>query len=221
MESEKYLEGKMTFKPPFFENISFHEWKIRFESYVKSIDYDLWLIISSGDFQPTKTIFERQEKCFTKMLNKNNEAKIIIFKALPRNEYERIFFCQTANDMWNCLLNTHQEECFVKESSAYKMIVNESIVDKYLVEMSTNATNVNILCEGKDDEYSMPYVKNKQEGCLEITIEKESSDDDDSSSESEDEEYAKVVKEFKSPSRQRRLDLPQVRARNIVERISI
>ena len=92
MESEKYLEGKMTFKPPFIENISFREWKIRFESYVKSIDYDLWLIISSGDFQPAKTIFERQENCFTRMLNKNNEAKIIIYKALPRNEYERYFF---------------------------------------------------------------------------------------------------------------------------------
>ena len=63
--------------------------------------------------------------------------------------------------MWNCLLNTHQEECFVKESSAYKLIVNESIVDKYLVEMSTSATNANILCEGNYGENSMPYVKNK------------------------------------------------------------
>ena len=92
MESERYLEGKMTFKPPFFENISFREWKNRFESYLKSLDYGPWLIVSSVDFQPTKTIFERQGNYFTRMLSKNNEAKIIIYKALPRNEYEKIFF---------------------------------------------------------------------------------------------------------------------------------
>ena len=152
MESEKYLEGIMAFKPPFFENISFLKWKNRFESYVKSIDYDLWLIISSGDFQPTKTIFERQDICFKRMLDKNNEAKIIIYKALPTIEYERIFFCQTTNDMWKSLLNFHQEECQVKENLAYKIVVNESIVDKYLVEMSTGATNLNVLYEGNDEK---------------------------------------------------------------------
>ena len=49
MESKKYLEWNVTFKPPFFENISFLEWKNRFESYVKLIDYDLWHVISIGD----------------------------------------------------------------------------------------------------------------------------------------------------------------------------
>ena len=101
MESEKYLEGNIVFKPPYFENISFLEWKIRFETYVKSIDYNLWQVISIGDFQPINTIFKEQNKL----------AKIIIFKALPRDEYEKILFCQTANDMWKNLLNLHQEEC--------------------------------------------------------------------------------------------------------------
>ena len=64
--------------------------------------------------------------------------------------------------------------------------------------MSTSATSSNFLCDGNDGENSMSHVKSKQEGCIEITIEKELSDDDDSSSESEDEEYAKVVKEFKN-----------------------
>jgi hypothetical protein len=54
----------MTFKPPYLENISFLEWKNRFESYVKSIDYCLWHVISIGDFQPIKTIFEEQDNYF-------------------------------------------------------------------------------------------------------------------------------------------------------------
>ena len=56
MESEKYLEGKMIFKPPYFENENFSEWKNKFENYVKSIDQDLWHIISIGE--SLKTIFK-------------------------------------------------------------------------------------------------------------------------------------------------------------------
>ena len=188
MESEKYLEGNIVFKPPYFENISFLEWKIRFETYVKSIDYNLWQVISIGDFQPINTIFKEQNKL----------AKIIIYKALPNDEYERIIFCQTANEMWKNLLNFHQEECQAKENNTYKLIINESIVDKYLVEINTSATSSNLSCEGNDAENSISHDESKQEGCIEVTIEKELSDDDYSSSESEDEEYAKVVKEFKS-----------------------
>ena len=78
MESEKYLEGNMTFKPPYFENTSFLEWKNRFESYVKLIDYDLWHVISIGNFQSTKTTFEKQDNYFKKMIDKNDIAKMII-----------------------------------------------------------------------------------------------------------------------------------------------
>ena len=92
MESEKHLEGSMIVKPPYFENISFLEWKIIFENFVKSIDIDLWYIISFGDFQPTKTIFDKDDKNYKRMLDKNNKAKLIIYKALPRHEYEKVFF---------------------------------------------------------------------------------------------------------------------------------
>ena len=62
MESEEYLEGSLIVKPPYFENISFLDRKIVFENFVKSIDIDLWYIISFGDFQPTKTIFDKEDK---------------------------------------------------------------------------------------------------------------------------------------------------------------
>ena len=81
---------------------------------MKSINYDFWHVISIGDFQPTKTIFEKQDNYFKITLDKNNVAKMIIYKALPRIEYERIFFCQAANDMWKSLLNFHQEKCQAK-----------------------------------------------------------------------------------------------------------
>jgi len=50
MEFEKYLEGEFMQTLPLFENYTFLEWKNKFENYVKSIDLDLWHVISIGDF---------------------------------------------------------------------------------------------------------------------------------------------------------------------------
>ncbi|GJR00159.1 retrovirus-related pol polyprotein from transposon TNT 1-94 [Tanacetum coccineum] len=44
-----------------------------------------------------------------KKLAKNNEAKMVLYNALPKKEYERIFMCKTAKDIWQSLLITHQE----------------------------------------------------------------------------------------------------------------
>ncbi|GJU88540.1 hypothetical protein Tco_1300963 [Tanacetum coccineum] len=52
MDFNKYLEGQSMQRPPLFESDSFIYWKNRFETYVKSIDLDLWHVITNGDFQP-------------------------------------------------------------------------------------------------------------------------------------------------------------------------
>ncbi|GJZ52031.1 hypothetical protein Tco_0606546 [Tanacetum coccineum] len=100
MDSDKYLEGKSMQRPPLFESDSFIYWKNRFETYVKSKDLDLGHVITNGDFQPivqnlkTKLDevipFGKQTNDLKKRLAKNNEAKMVIYKALPRKEYERI-----------------------------------------------------------------------------------------------------------------------------------
>ncbi|GKB29851.1 hypothetical protein Tco_0869252 [Tanacetum coccineum] len=103
MDSDKYLEGQSMQRPPLFESDSFIYWKNRFETYVKSKDLDLWHVITNGDFQPiiqnpeTKldevVPFENQTDDLKRRLAKNNEAKMVIYNALPRKEYERIFMC--------------------------------------------------------------------------------------------------------------------------------
>ncbi|GKA07041.1 hypothetical protein Tco_0686265, partial [Tanacetum coccineum] len=50
-----------------------------------------------------------------KGLQKNNEAKMVIYNALPRKEYERIFMCNTAKEIWKTLLITHQGNSQVKK----------------------------------------------------------------------------------------------------------
>ncbi|GKC50967.1 hypothetical protein Tco_1073712, partial [Tanacetum coccineum] len=118
MESEKYLEGKSMQRPPLFESDGFIYWKNRFETYVKSKDLDLWHVITDGDFPPIQfnpetkkdeiVSFHKQDDDLKKKLAKNNEAKMVIYNALPRKEYERIFMCQTAKEIWDTLLITHQ-----------------------------------------------------------------------------------------------------------------
>ena len=70
MESERYLEGNSLKGPSFFENINFTKWKNRFESYVKSIDQDLWHVFSIDDFQPTEIDFENQTENFKRKFYK-------------------------------------------------------------------------------------------------------------------------------------------------------
>ncbi|GKC09467.1 retrovirus-related pol polyprotein from transposon TNT 1-94, partial [Tanacetum coccineum] len=96
----------------------------RFETYVKSKDLDLWHVITDGDFPPIQfnpetkkdeiVSFHKQDDDLKKKLAKNNEAKMVIYNALPRKEYERIFMCQTAKEIWDTLLITHQDNAFAK-----------------------------------------------------------------------------------------------------------
>ncbi|GJX72269.1 retrovirus-related pol polyprotein from transposon TNT 1-94 [Tanacetum coccineum] len=118
MDSDKYLEGQSMQRPPLFESDSFIYWKNRFETYVKSKDLDLWHVITNGDFQPIEQNpetkldevipFKKQSDDLKKKLAKNNEAKMVIYNALPRKEYERIFMCNMAKEIWKTLLITHQ-----------------------------------------------------------------------------------------------------------------
>ncbi|GKE23590.1 hypothetical protein Tco_1435102 [Tanacetum coccineum] len=126
MESEKYLEGKSMQRPPLFESDGFIYWKNRFETYIKSNDLDLWHVIIYGDFSPIQynpetkkdetVSFNKQNDDLKKKLAKNNEAKMVIYNALPRKEYEIIFMCKTAKEIWDTLLITHQGNSQVNDN---------------------------------------------------------------------------------------------------------
>ncbi|GJZ95087.1 zf-CCHC domain-containing protein [Tanacetum coccineum] len=110
-------------RPPLFESDSFIYWKNIFETYVKSKDLDLWHVITNGDFQPiiqnpeTKldevVPFEKQTDDLKRRLAKNNEAKMVIYNALPRKEYERIFTSNTAKKKLKNFVN-HLSSAFAR-----------------------------------------------------------------------------------------------------------
>ncbi|GJR43123.1 hypothetical protein Tco_1311226 [Tanacetum coccineum] len=166
MDSDKYLEGQSMQRPPLFESDSFIYWKNRFETYVKSKDLDLWHVITNGDFQPIQQNpetkldevipFEKQSDDLKKRLAKNNEAKMVIYNALPRKEYERIFMCNTAKEIWKTLLITHQGNNQVKDNKIdllvqqYEQFVisEDESIDSAFARFNTIITSPKALDEG-------------------------------------------------------------------------
>ncbi|GKA32476.1 retrovirus-related pol polyprotein from transposon TNT 1-94 [Tanacetum coccineum] len=250
MELEKYLEGQSMQRPPLFESDGFIYWKNRFETYVKSKDLDRWHVITFGDFphiqnnpktKKDKIVpFDKQNDDFKKKLVKNNEAKMVIYNALPRKDYERILMCKTAKEIWDTLLITHQDNAFARFNTIITSLkaLDESFSSKKYVRKFLRAlhlkwrTEVTAIKESNDltslslDELirnlkvfeviikkdsKMVKGKREQNRSLALKAKKESSDEDSSTSDSEDEEYVMTVKEFKKLFKRRRRFVGQPR----------
>ncbi|GKA54447.1 putative reverse transcriptase domain-containing protein [Tanacetum coccineum] len=182
MESEKYLEGQSMQRPPLFESDGFIYWKNRFETYVKSKDLDLWHVITDGDFPPIQNNpetkkdevvpFHKQNDDLKKKLAKNNEAKMVIYNALPRKEYERIFMCQTAKEIWDTLLITHQGNNQVKANKIdllvqqYEqfMIPEEESIDNAFAKFNTIITSLKALDEAQIEAQKPENLVNEDVG---------------------------------------------------------
>nr|GEX96155.1 DUF4219 domain-containing protein/UBN2 domain-containing protein [Tanacetum cinerariifolium] len=112
--------------------------------------------------------FEEQSDDLKKKLAKNNKAKMILYNALPKKEYERIFLCKTAKDIWESLLITHQGnsqvkdnkiDLFVQQYEQFTLFEEESI-DSGFARFNTIITSLNALDEGfSSKNYVMKFLK--------------------------------------------------------------
>ncbi|GJU42166.1 zf-CCHC domain-containing protein [Tanacetum coccineum] len=93
-----------------------------------------------------------------KKLGKNEEAKMTIYNALPRKEYERVFMCKTAKEVWHTLIITHQGNSQVKNcmidllTQEYEKfsISNKETIDSGFTRFNAIATSLKSL----DPDYS-------------------------------------------------------------------
>ncbi|GKB08011.1 hypothetical protein Tco_0836295 [Tanacetum coccineum] len=223
-------------RPPLYESNHFIYWKNRFETYVKAKDLDLWHIILNDDFPPlaknevTQILevvpFEQQDDDLKKKLGKNNEAKMVLYNALPKKEYERIFMCKMAKDISQSLLITHQGNSQVKDNKIdllvqqyeqFSILEKESI-DSGFARFNTIITSLKALDEGfSSKNYVRKFLRalhpkwrakftvieeSKDLSSLALdeligNLKKESSKDETLTSGSDDEEYAMAVRNFK------------------------
>ncbi|GKC90893.1 hypothetical protein Tco_1151542 [Tanacetum coccineum] len=150
-------------RPPLLEPNSFLFWKARFETYVKSKDIDLWQVNQNGNFyfevqdEETKLMkempYELLKGVKKKQLGKNEEAKMTIYNALPRKEYERVFMCKTAKEVWYTLIITYQGNSQVKNckidllTQEYERfsILNEETIDSGFTRFNAIVTSLKSL----------------------------------------------------------------------------
>ncbi|GJS48664.1 hypothetical protein Tco_0598785 [Tanacetum coccineum] len=133
MDSDKYLEGQSMQRPPLFE------------------------IAKNEVTQVLEVVpFEQQDDDLKRKLAKNNEAKMVFYNALPKKEYERIFMCKMAKDIWKSLLITHQGNSQVKDNkidilvqqSKQFTILEEEFIDSNFARFNTIITSLKALDEG-------------------------------------------------------------------------
>nr|GEU89174.1 DUF4219 domain-containing protein/UBN2 domain-containing protein [Tanacetum cinerariifolium] len=89
------------------------------------------------------------------MISKNDEAKMVLNNALPKKEYERIFMCNTAQDISKSLIITHQCNkqvkdnkigLFVQEYEEF-IIMDDETIDCVFARFNTIITSLKALDE--------------------------------------------------------------------------
>ncbi|GJR08637.1 zf-CCHC domain-containing protein [Tanacetum coccineum] len=219
MDSDKYLEGQSMQRPPLFESDSFIYWKNKFKTYVKSKYLDLWHVITNSDFQPIEQNpetkldevipFEKQSNDLKKRLAKNNEAKMVIYNALPRKEYERIFM-YSAFARFNTIITSLKALDEGYSSQNYVKKFHRALHPKWRAKVTTIEDSKDLTSLSLDElignlkvhemiiKKDSKIVKAKGEKrSLALKAKKESSYEDCLTSGSKDEEYAMAVRDFK------------------------
>ncbi|GJW52824.1 putative reverse transcriptase domain-containing protein [Tanacetum coccineum] len=93
---------------------------------------------------------------------------MVIYNALPRKEYERIFMCNTAKEIWKTLLITHQGNSQVKDNKIdllvqqYEQFVifEDESIDSAFARFNTIITSLKALDEGYSSKnYVRKFLK--------------------------------------------------------------
>ncbi|GKA96703.1 retrovirus-related pol polyprotein from transposon TNT 1-94 [Tanacetum coccineum] len=131
---------------------------------------------------------------------------MVIYNALPRKEYERLFMCNTVKEIWKTLLITHQgysNKNYVRKfiralHPKWRAKVTAIEESKDLTSPSLDELIENLKVHEMVIKKDFEIVKAKGERkSLALKAKKESSDEECSTSGSEDEEYAMAVRDFK------------------------
>ncbi|GJY79491.1 zf-CCHC domain-containing protein [Tanacetum coccineum] len=175
---------------------------------------DFQLIIQNLETKLDEVIpFEKQTDDLKKRLAKNNKAKMVIYNALPRKEYERIFMYKSIDSAFarfNTIITSLKA---LDEGYSSKNYVRKFLRDLHLkwrakvttIEESKDLTSLSLnelignlkvheMIIKKDSAIVKAKVDRKS---IALKDKKESSDEECLTSGSEDEEYAMAVRDFK------------------------
>ncbi|KAK2454205.1 gag-protease polyprotein [Trifolium repens] len=119
-----FRDGGSSNKPPLFSGEYFDFWKIRMKAHLEAQGDDIWKAVAEGPFVPMsvvngvgtpkiKSSWDEDDK--KKVLN-DKKAINILHSALSMDEFFRISTCETAKEIWDTLVETHEGTAEVKRS---------------------------------------------------------------------------------------------------------
>ncbi|GJT17146.1 zf-CCHC domain-containing protein [Tanacetum coccineum] len=219
MDLESYKEGKSMQRPPLFEANCFIYWKTHFETYVKSKDIDLWYIIVYGNYKPTikdkdgKDViitYEKFDENHKKMISKNDEAKMVLYNALPKKEYERIFIFNIVVTSLKALDESFSSRNHVRKFLRAlptkwrpKVTTTEESKDLSTLPLDELIGNLKVYEVVLEKDSKISKSNKEKYKTLALKARKVLSEEEATSSDSNDEEYAMAVRDFKKFFRRR------------------
>ncbi|VFQ62995.1 unnamed protein product [Cuscuta campestris] len=117
-------EGKSTSRPPLFDDTNYSYWKEWMRIYIRSTNFQLWLVIKNGEEIPMNKVGETmvpktEDEFDAEDIKKiENYAKAINMQycAVNPDEYRKISCCTTAKEMWDKLEVTYEGTDQVREA---------------------------------------------------------------------------------------------------------
>ncbi|KAK2450000.1 hypothetical protein QL285_009141 [Trifolium repens] len=119
-----FRDGGCSNKPSLFNGEYFDFWKIRMKAHLEAQGDGIWKAVVDGPFIPMSVVngvgrpkiessWDEDDK--KKVLNDKNAINILQ-SALSMDEFFRISQCQTAKEIWDTLVETHEGTIEVKRS---------------------------------------------------------------------------------------------------------
>ncbi|VFQ98076.1 unnamed protein product [Cuscuta campestris] len=117
-------EGQSTSMPPLFDGTNYTYWKERMRIYIRSTNFQLWLVIKNGEEISMKKVGEKlvpktEDEFDAEDIKKvENYAKAInmLYCAVNPDDYHKISCCTTAKEMWDKLEVTYEGTDQVREA---------------------------------------------------------------------------------------------------------
>ncbi|XP_070055259.1 uncharacterized protein [Nicotiana tomentosiformis] len=151
-----FQEGQSTYRPPRFNGQYYGWWKTRMHDFIMAEDSELWDVICDSPFVPMKTIGEpaaivpkiRKEynDVDREAIEKNFRAKKILVCGIGPDEYNRIFACQFAKEIWEAIQTAQEGTTQVKQSKINMLTTEYELFrmkdDESIQDMHTRFTSI-------------------------------------------------------------------------------
>ncbi|VFR02633.1 unnamed protein product [Cuscuta campestris] len=126
-------EGQSTSRPPLFDGTNYTYWKEWMGIYIRSTNFQLWLVIKNGEETPMKKVGEKLVPKTEDEFNAEDIKKVenyvkainMLYCAVNPDDYRKISCCTTAKEMWDKLEVTYEGEKIDDMFDWFSKIIND------------------------------------------------------------------------------------------------